>query len=68
MKVGDLVKPKGHQNLNYRELIDSVKSGVIIKKVEINYGGPWTTTNYTVLWDNCRVVVHAWMEIEKIPP
>ena len=65
MSEGDLVKPKGIQRLEYRETVEGVMTGLILKKTHENYG-IFSTTRYTVLWDNKKVVEHLWMEIEKL--
>ena len=65
METGDIVKPKGHQAWSYRDDLEGAKFGIIVEKNETCYGS-YEVTRYTVLWDNKKIVEHAWMEIAKI--
>ena len=65
MKIGDLVKPKGYQQIVNRSKVKGVKAGIIINEVRKKYDS-FTVKKYTVLWDNKKVIEHSWMEIELL--
>ena len=65
MNVGDLVKPKGGQKSKNKEMLESVKTGIIVRKAAQQYCA-YSSVYYTVLWNNKTLIKHSWLEIEVL--
>ena len=64
MNVGDLVKPKGYQQIVKRSL-KNIKSGIVLRIIKQDASG-MLIKSYLVLWSNKKIIEHSWIEIELL--
>ena len=64
MNVGDLVKPRGYQQIVKRSL-KNIKSGIVLRIIKHDASG-MLIKRYLVLWSNKKIIEHSWIEIELL--
>lgn len=64
MNVGDLVKPRGYQQIVKRSL-KNIKSGIVLRIIKQDASG-MLIKRYLVLWSNKKIIEHSWIEIELL--